>query len=498
MPGQEIHFFSAPSSQEWWRFWAILVGLVVMIGAGESVRMWRKWSPEFSRKLVHVSVGILIFFAPTLFVVPLPALILAATFITVNVIAIRFRLFPGMHGTKRISYGTVFYPLSFLILIVLFWFKAPFIISLSMLVLAFGDAAAAIVGENDPSPTIFRLTSDVKSLEGSWTMFAVSSLTMMAGVVHFFPMMEFRFLLACAGAAAITAAAWEAISSRGLDNLSIPLSVAFVLTVYLVPSSMASPQQYTVGIGLALFIAAISFYAGFLTASGAVATFLLASLIFGIGGWRWTVPILTFFVLSSLLSRIGRSRKKEFEDLFEKSGNRDHGQVAANGGVAGMVALLAFIFPSRDLYPIYLGAVAAVTADTWGTEIGLLARGRTFLITSWKAVAPGTNGGVTIIGLLGGLAGAMIIAAIGSLWGIDWTMGGFIAAAGFAGSTVDSFLGATIQARFQCRACGKTTERHQHCGQPTKHIGGLGWLRNDAVNWICALSGAVVMMLLAR
>lgn len=496
MPGQEIHFFSAPSSQEWWRFGAILIGLVVMIGAGEAVRIWRNWSPEFSRKLVHVSVGILFFFAPTLFVVPLPALILAVTFIAVTFVAIRFRVFPGMHSTARLSYGTVFYPLSFLILTLLFWFKAPFIISLSILVLAFGDAAAAIVGEKDPAPTTYRLTSDVKSLEGSWTMFAVSSLTLLAGVIHFFPMMEFPFLLACAGAAAITATAWEAISSRGWDNLSIPLSVAFVLTVYLVPSSIASPQQYTVGIGLSLFIAVVSFYARFLTASGAVATFLFASLIFGIGGWRWTVPILTFFVLSSLLSRIGRSRKREFEDVFEKSGHRDHGQVAANGGVAGMVALLAFIFPSRDLYPLYLGAVAAVTADTWGTEIGLLARGRTFLITSWEAVAPGTNGGVTIIGLLGGLAGATVIAASASLWGIDWKTGALIAAGGFAGSIVDSILGATIQARFQCRVCGKGTERDQHCSQPTKRIGGVGWLRNDAVNWLCALSGAVVMMLL--
>lgn len=493
MVAQEINFFSLPSSQEWWRFILILGGLFLLIGAGEGVRLWRHWSPEFSRKLVHISVGVLIFFAPTLFTVPLPAVILALVFIVANAVAIRFRLFPGMHGTARATYGTVFYPLSFLILTLLFWFRAPYIISLAMLVLAFGDAAAAIVGESDPSPRTYVLTSDRKSLEGSWTMFAVSCLTLIAGTVHFFPGMSFTYVLASSASAALVATAWEAISSRGLDNLTIPLSVAFVLSVFLISDSGALARQFTIGIGLSLFIAVLAYSFRFLTAGGAVATFLLASVIYGIGGWKWTLPILVFFVLSSLLSRIGRLRKEAFDDVFEKTHQRDHGQVAANGAVAGMIALLSLFFPGHEWYPYYLAAVAAVTADTWGTELGLLSRGTTFLITSGKRVDAGTNGGVTIAGLIAAVAGAVVISTTSLMWNTGLSTVAFVALAGFSGSLFDSILGATVQGRFRCIVCGKITERLQHCDAPTAHIGGIRWIRNDFVNWMCALGAALLM-----
>ena len=55
--------------------------------------------------------------------------------------------------------------------------------------------------------------------------------------------------------------------------------------------------------------------------------------------------ILTFFILSSLLSRLGRSAKARYDLIFEKGSRRDHAQVLANGGIAGalMVLTLALI-----------------------------------------------------------------------------------------------------------------------------------------------------------
>src|SRR5208283_4704858 len=72
--------------------------------------------------------------------------------------------------------GTVYYPLSFLILVLLCWDTLPQIISISILILGLSDAAAAIVGENLSSPHVYYLTSDKKSLEGSAAMFATAFL----------------------------------------------------------------------------------------------------------------------------------------------------------------------------------------------------------------------------------------------------------------------------------------------------------------------------------
>jgi len=489
--------FDAPSGPEWLLFFLVLAGLGGLIGAGEFVRHAFRWSSEFTRKLVHVSVGILIFFAPEVFSSALPAILLAVIFIAVNFLAIRFGLLKGMHGANRPTYGTVYYPLAFLILVVVFWYRFPMIISLSILVLALGDAAAAIVGESIRNPRVYFLTADKKSFQGSTAMFFVSFLAMYFGISEYSGYIdEGKVALTAAIVAAVTATAWEALSSRGLDNLTIPLSVAFVLSCYLIPG-LADAARFSLGAVLALVIAVAAWRLRALAPGGAVATFLLALVLFGTGGWKWTVPMLAFFVLSSILSQVGKQRKQPFEGLFEKSSVRDYGQVFANGGMAGAIAVLNLAFPSFDLYPAYLGSIAAVTADTWGTEIGLGSGRSPLLVTTWKLVEPGTNGGVTWRGLLAGVAGSAAIALTAFPWIEHAGVAAFVVAAGIGGSLIDSILGATVQAEYRCPVCGKVTERRMHCNmQPTHHQKGIEWMTNDVVNWACAIAGAGLVAIL--
>jgi uncharacterized protein (TIGR00297 family) len=482
--------WDAPTATEWVSFGIVLTGLASFVGASELVRSALRGSPEFTRKLVHVCVGVLIVFAPAIFTSAVPAMLLAVIFIIINLLAIRFGFLRGMHNTERSSYGTVYYPLAFLILVILFWHRAPMILSLSILVLALGDAAAAIVGQAIRNPAVYVLSGDKKSLQGSAVMLTVSFLVLVFGIPIAFDQGG-GVVVAAAGVAAVTGTAWEGLSSRGLDNLTIPLSVAFVLSVYLIPG-LADSGRFTVGAVLALVIGAVGWKMRALAPSGAVATFLLALLLFGIGGWKWTVPILTFFVLSSILSYIGKQSKQEAEGMFEKGSIRDYGQVFANGGIAGIIALANFIFPSVNMYPAFLGSIAAVTADTWGTEIGLASKRTPLLVTTWRPVEAGTNGGVTMSGLFAGLVGSSVIALSALAW-IDslWLLVPVVIA-GVGGSFVDSLAGATVQAGYRCPVCGKSTEKRVHCNnQPTHHRYGVEWITNDVVNWGCAAAGAL-------
>ncbi len=120
-----MHLFSPPTSPEWTSFTFLLVGLSTFIVAAELVRKALRWPPEVTRKLVHISTGVLIFFAPQIFNSGIPAILLAVIFTTVNLAAIELGLLKGMHGTNRRSYGTVYYPLSFLILVLLCWDTIP-------------------------------------------------------------------------------------------------------------------------------------------------------------------------------------------------------------------------------------------------------------------------------------------------------------------------------------------------------------------------------------
>jgi uncharacterized protein (TIGR00297 family) len=507
-----MHLLSPPTNSEWVYFSFLFFGLGTFIVAAELVRKALHWSPEVTRKLVHISTGVLIFFAPRIFDSGIPAILLAVIFISVNFAAIEFGLLKGIHGTNRHSYGTVYYPLSFLILVLLCWDTIPQIISISMLVLGLSDAAAAIVGENLPSPHVYFLTSDKKSLEGSATMFATSFLVVavlldtslgLKGTLTLSVNFDAsHMVVACLIALAVSffSTAWEAISSKGFDNLTIPLSTAFILHFFLVPSPHHHVEQFFLGLTLAAIFAAASFSLRFLSASGSVGTFILASIIFGLGGWQWTIPILAFFILSSGLSKFGKRRKAAYQLMFEKTDTRDAGQVAANGGVAGIMMLCWYFFPEKNIcYLLYLGSLAAVTADTWGTEIGLLAKGSPRSIITFKKVDTGTSGGVSFAGLAGGALGAFFIALSGNFWMTGNTVRSLfikIIISGVTGSLIDSLFGATIQAKYRCGVCGKMTERTIHCGYPTLLISGARWINNDIVNWACAIGGSLIFVML--
>lgn len=266
------------------------------------------------------------------------------------------------------------------------------------------------------------------------------------------------------------------------------------------------------GLALSATIGLLAYRAGALAGSGAAGAVLLGTLILGFGGWPWAILLVAFFVSSSLLSMAGRSRKRRLLGEAAKGSRRDLAQTLANAGVAGLLALAAGLMGNgARLYPVmalaYAGALAAANADTWATEIGVLAAQPPRLITTGARVAPGVSGGVTLAGTLAALAGAAFIGGIAALlpgWDLaalaapGWAWVAIAAAAGLAGALFDSLLGATLQATYWCPACEKQTEQPVHrCGQTTQLVRGRRWLDNDGVNLLATACGAVVASVLA-
>lgn len=204
--------------------------------------------------------------------------------------------------------------------------------------------------------------------------------------------------------------------------------------------------------------------------------------------------LLAFYVSSTLFSRFHTDAKRERAgDILEKGGDRDMWQVAANGSVFTALAVAAAVTHSPALLGAGAGAIAASSADTWATEIGMLSRQMPRSIISMHHVPPGTSGGVTLAGLAGSLAASVFIALVATLLG--WPARAAMAAVigGLGGSLVDSLLGATLQNRRWCRTCSLGTERAVHgCGTTTVSVGGVSWMRNDLVNFFCSLTGALL------
>lgn len=258
---------------------------------------------------------------------------------------------------------------------------------------------------------------------------------------------------------------------------------------------MTLPSLLFAGLGPA--IAGAVWWAGMLTAGGAIAAALLGS-VAALAGPGWMVLLLSFFLSSVLLGRVGRERKRQRSSaIIGKSGARDAWQVLANGAVFTLGASIA-LFGGGSEFQSHgssaagaLGALAAATADTWGTEIGMLSNGAPHSIITWAPLEPGMSGGVSWLGIGATLCGALALAGIAVVLRWPPSVAGSAAAGGVVGAVADSVLGATLQVRRRSIGTGRLTERLQDDdGTPTKWAGGLPWLDNDAVNFAATIIGA--------
>ncbi len=261
-------------------------------------------------------------------------------------------------------------------------------------------------------------------------------------------------------------------------------------------------MQLIIGIFLGILVATLAWKARALNRSGAVAAAVSGGLIFGLGGLPWATLLLTFFISSSVLSRAFSRRKQTLSEKFSKGHQRDWGQVLANGGLGALMVLVHAVMPN-EIWPwvAFSGAMAAVNADTWATELGVLNPSAPRLITNGQQVERGTSGAISLWGSLAALGGAALVGSFSAMFrvsAVPFVLLGSIILGGLSGSFFDSFLGATIQSIYWCPICQKETERYplHLCGTQTIQQRGWSWLDNDWVNFGASVIGALVAVVM--
>ncbi len=445
-------------------------------------------SRSFARKLLHITTGLIVFYVPFIISSFYLVLFIGVGFTLTNFILIKKQLLKQIDHNHSENLGIFYYPLSFLISVLFFWNVNKYLISFAFLIFSICDALAALFGMNAKSKVYTKFTKEPKTFNGSIAFFISSFILMW--IVKFTMWDKFNFIdydnlsftfvaLVFSFIGGIT----ESISTKGTDNLSLPviLSTSGMIFFY----SGIDINNFLLASVLAILISIISYRLKFLDLSGSAVTFILALFIFGIGGWKWTVPILTFFILSSLLSKIAeRLSRKEVHQIFEKGSRRDYKQVLANGGVPLLICVLSILLPEKvNWYLVYLLAVAISTADTWSTEFGVLLAKNVYLITSFRKVEAGISGGISLIGTFGGILGSIVILISGSYFeNLSATILITILIFSLFGNLLDSLLGSTVQVVYKCPVCNKLTEKQIHCQSSTQYFKGIKFIDNDLVN----------------
>lgn len=491
-----------PFANEWITFAIFLILILGFVSLSEVLRKRFNISGENTRQLVHIGVGLLVILSPFVIASPVQPALLAIIFIVLNSLALRAGQMKGIHTTTRFSLGTVFFPVSFLVLILLYWKSNPAILIVGMLIMTISDPLASIIGNRAKQSRQFVFWKDAKSPVGSLIVFIsaflITTITfqLLQSLQGKDPIPLFSLML-IGFTVAVVATLSESISFAGSDNLTLPLFSALMLdTIQRLP---LSGQLTVVGwIAFSFFLAYIAFRLKALTSGGAAGAMLLGSIVFSIGGIYWVIPMATFFILSSILSKVGKLKNTILSTVVEKGGQRDLLQVYANGGISLLMAIACHYTGNDLFYLMFLGSLAAATADTWGTEIGILSNKQPRHILTFAKVPAGTSGGVTVLGTSGFFMGAGVLTLSGILPITSLTLKLFaiVAISGIFGALIDSIIGASIQAQYQCPFCQKTTEKLVHCGKyQTTLISGIRWINNDTVNLICTASGAALVSL---
>jgi uncharacterized protein (TIGR00297 family) len=256
-----------------------------------------------------------------------------------------------------------------------------------------------------------------------------------------------------------------------------------------------------VGLVAAGLVAGVARRARALSPAGVVAATGVGAATYAGMGVRGGVALVAFFASSTLLGRLPAPTTRR-----QRRGNeRDAVQVLANGGVAALLAAAAGLAPAAartTLRAGFGGAVATAAADTWATEIGTRRGGQPRSIATLRRVPAGSSGGVSLAGLVASAGGAALIGVIlGPLAprSRPAVRPAFaVAAGGVAGALTDSVLGATLQEVRVCVACYQETELLVHdCGGRTRHLRGVSWCGNDAVNALATAMGALTAMAIA-
>lgn len=439
---------------------------------------------ERRRQIVHITMGGFAFLLRVL--TWWQAALLAAAALVFNIFVLPRiggrALYRPAEIARGFPLGILLYPLAVLLLILVFPSRLD-LAAAAWGILAAGDGAATLVGSSLRSP---RLPwNEEKTTAGTVAFFVAGSL---AGVLLEWwtapsiarpPSMT--FILCAPVLAALAAALVESVAIRLDDNVSVTATAALTLWASSLARADAIARAWPlVGSRLApalivnVVFAAAGWRAASVSAPGAIVGAAIGIVIYlaaGPGGW---ILLFASFLAAAVTSRMGWQRKTILGIAEERGGRRGPGNAIANCSVAAACAALALATGhQREALLAVVAALTAGSSDTVASEIGKAWGRRTFSVTSFATVRPGTSGAISLEGTSAGVAASLVLALLAVAAGlIERPLIWAVVAGAFAGSVVESLLASRLEAP--------------------------GIFNNDALNFVNTLVAAIVAVLLAR
>lgn len=437
-----------------------------------------------SRKFVHIGAANWWLIAWLFFDNHLVAAIVPAVFLVFNVLNYKYNFVPGLEDKKRSNgLGTVWYSLAVLLLTIFFFQHNKnyvYIGAIATLILGYGDGLAGLIGEYFGRT---RIEVKGKSVEGTLVMFVMSFLV---SVIVFPVVISTDHVLYYSFFVALLATTTELFAPKKTDNLLVPIFTA--LGAYLLVR-----YDWFYSISIAFSVSAVISYVSLLgkrlTPHAALLSLVLGTLVYYLGSPYLFWSMLIFYSTSAIL--------ENYHNKPEKEKQKNISQVIENGIAVLLFAILYYFVPVEPALTAAFVAVAGANGDTWGSGLGYYSKERVKELFTGKVLPKGESGGVTKLGLLGSLLGAVLIAVF-SLFvpGENMLMRFLIIVVfGFATSILDSAFGLLFQAKYVNETTGELTEKKPKSMKGYKKVHGYNAITNGMVNLLSITLVAILACL---
>ena len=209
-----------------------LLYVFTMIGLAELLRRWRGYGSGFTRKVIHIGVGMMSWFLPALFTSPWPFVAACGAFMVINLLDWRYDFFKAMKSSSRSNLGTVYFPLAAAVVALVFWDRPPLMVA-ALMPLTWGDGLAPVIGATW-GKRVYRIHTSTRTLEGSLGFFVAGfvftwlALWVMPGLPEISPAAAVLPALIIMAVTTLI----EAVSIWGLDNLTVTAAAILILSVW--------------------------------------------------------------------------------------------------------------------------------------------------------------------------------------------------------------------------------------------------------------------------
>jgi uncharacterized protein (TIGR00297 family) len=414
-------------------------------------------APLFStRKIVHMSMLIFAFLLPYLNWKQAAGCALLALLFNVVILprlGADLRKTPASAPGAGVWTGIVIYPISVLALILLYRHDLH-IVAATWAIMALGDGTAGVAGSALRGPAL------PWNRAKTWSGFLGFIVAGAAGAYVLTrwaaPGVSPDVALRICAATALVGAIVESLPVGVDDNATVPLVAgAFMFCLYFVERSALDSnwpflgRRIVLATAINLALALLAFSLKMVNRSGAICGFLLGVAVYLGWGYKSFLLMFAFFAIGSAATRLGYARKAARGVAEKRGGARSWREALANSLAGAFFSLLLITTHHEGAFLMALiAAFAEATGDTVSSEIGQWLSDRAYLITTFKPVPAGENGGISIGGSLAGAMASTLIVALAFGLGLCGKGGAAIAlTAAVAGNLLDSVLGATIERR---------------------------------------------------